>query len=188
MIDLARAVLLGSGLAVDSCVVALAQGIASAEHRARRALVVGAVFGAFQGAMPVLGWFVGAPVARLFASFAPWVAFAVLGVLGAKSIRDALRCDDANDGVSSYGARWLIAAAVATSIDALAAGFGLSLAGQPIAPTAIAAGLITALGSTASYLAGRGLGLRHRRVAQFVAGIVLIGIGAQILYAHWRGS
>ena len=186
--SIVASLLLASGLAVDSCVVALAQGIATTAHRTRRALVVGAAFGAFQGLMALLGWFAGEPIARAFASLDHWVAFAVLGVLGVKSIRDALRRGEAGDGATNFSAGWLIAGAFATSIDALAAGFGLALAHEPIATTAIAAAVITAVGSTVSFVAGSRFAAQHRRAAQFVAGLVLIGIGAQILYAHLKAA
>jgi putative Mn2+ efflux pump MntP len=186
LMSVVTSLLLASGLAVDSCVVALAQGIATTEHRMRRALVVGATFGAFQGLMPLIGWFAGEPIARAFASVDHWVAFAVLGALGAKSIRDALRGGESGEGPASFSARWLIAGAFATSIDALAAGFGLAIANEPIATTAIAAAVITGVGSLVSFVAGSQFAVSHRRVAQFVAGLVLIGIGAHILYTHLK--
>jgi putative Mn2+ efflux pump MntP len=182
--SIVTSLLLASGLAVDSCVVALAQGISTTPHRGRRALVVGAVFGAFQGLMPLLGWFAGEPIARMFASVDHWVAFAVLGALGAKSIHDALRRGESGEGPSTFSARWLIVGAFATSIDALAAGFGLALAHEPIATTAIAAAVITGVGSSVSFAAGSRFAASHRRAAQIVAGLVLIGIGAHILYTH----
>jgi manganese efflux pump family protein len=136
-----------------------------------------------------VGWLAGAPLAEQFGAFDHWIAFGLLAAIGGKTIVDALR---AHDGAqrTPLGATKLALAALATSLDAWAAGFGLSLVGEAIAPTAFAAMLVTFVGSLAAYFAGGRLAARWERIGHVVAGLVLIAVGAHILYAHraqWLG-
>lgn len=183
--DLIAALLLACGLAVDSSLVALAQGLCSREPRASRALGLAACFGGFQGAMLVLGWFAGEPVARLIADLDHWIAFGLLAFIGVRTIREGYAHEDeAREEMST--ARVLLAG-VATSIDALAAGFGLGLVGQGVVAPALAAALVTAAGSFVAYLGASRVARGFERPAHWAAGLVLIGIGARILYEHVGG-
>jgi putative Mn2+ efflux pump MntP len=182
--ELAVALLLACGLALDSCLVALARGLATREPDWGRALLVGVVFGLFQGGMAVAGSFAGEPVARAIGDFDHWIAFAVLGWLGIATIRGGSRGEASPTRVESLGVGWLIAAAIATSLDALAAGFSMSLAQHPVWTLAITTAVITAVGSCASFRAGRMLDARWQRIGRWVAGSVLIAVGAQILWTH----
>jgi putative Mn2+ efflux pump MntP len=160
----------------------LAQGLASREHRASRALALGLVFGGFQGAMLAGGWLAGEPVARLFGQIDHWIAFGLLALIGVRTIREGYAEEHATRGVLPLPK--LLLAGVATSIDALAAGFGLALAQEPLGPAALLTTAITGLGSIAAYYGGRGLGRRWERGAHWTAGLVLIAIGVRILYEH----
>jgi putative Mn2+ efflux pump MntP len=182
-VGLINTLLVASSLAVDSCVVALARGLAERRPRARDALVVGAAFGVAQGVMPVLGAVGGRVTSELFTRVDHWVAFGVLAALGVKSLLEARRAD-ATPASASAGAFSLVLAALATSIDAAAAGFSFSLIGEPIAPLAWFAASITACGSAACFIGGRSLGARHRRIGLVLGGLVLIAIGLNVLREH----
>lgn len=177
---------LACGLAVDSCLVALAQGLVAREHRPSRAVTLALVFGGFQGAMLVAGWFAGEPVARWFSSFDHWIAFGLLAAIGVRTIVEGYR--HADEPRSELSHAKLLLAGVATSIDALAAGFGLALAHAPIERAALWTVGITAFGSAAAYFGGKGLGQRWERGAHWAAGLVLIAIGARILFSHITGT
>ena len=183
--ELLAAVLLACGLAVDSSLVALAQGLCARRPRMGRALELAAVFGGFQGAMLVAGWFAGEPVARLFSAFDHWIAFGLLAVIGVRTIREGYAHEEG--ARTEMGMARILVAGVATSIDALAAGFGLSLVGQSVVAPAVAAAAITAAGSMGAYLGASRLARGFEKQAHWVAGLVLIGIGAQILFEH-RGE
>ncbi|MCC7012858.1 MAG: manganese efflux pump [Planctomycetes bacterium] len=184
--NLLAVTLLACGLAVDSCLVSLAQGLSARVHTAGRAFALAAVFGGFQGAMLVGGWFAGEPVARWFAHVDHWIAFGVLALIGVRTIREGYANGD--EPREPFGAGRLVLAGVATSIDALAAGFGLALADAPITAAALLTTTITAAGCALAYTSGRGLGRRWERGAHWVAGLVLIAIGARILLEHLGGS
>lgn len=174
-------VALGIGLAVDSTLVALALGLRAGPRRKRVALAVGAAFGGMHGALTLLGWGIGEQVASWFASFDHWIAFAVLSALGVKAIADSRRDREAPRPPS---AAVVLLAALATSLDGLAVGFGLALAAKPAGAVALSAALATAVGATLSFSLGRAVPVRGRKIAQILAGLLLIAIGASIVFDH----
>lgn len=174
-------VLLGLGLAVDGTLVALALGLRTSEHRLRSALVVGASFGLAHGVLTMLGKVIGTNVAAWFASYDHWVAFAVLGGLGVKSLLEGRGPERAPERLEALT---IFAAAIATGLDAVAVGFGLELAEKPVGWVALSAAAATGAGATASFLIGRSVPAGGRRAAHIGAGAVLIAIGVSILREH----
>jgi putative Mn2+ efflux pump MntP len=173
---------LAAGLAVDSSLAALAEGLAARERRFSGALRLALVFGAFQGGFAVLGWLAGTPVAAAIGEIDHWIAFGVLAGLGVATMRARPRI---SAGLGAVGPLVrTLAAAVATSVDAAVAGFGLELAGEPVTLLAASTAIFTALGATAAYLAGGRIGSRWQRSARIGAGLALIAIGASILRQH----
>ncbi len=178
--------LLASGLAVDSCLVALAYGLASREHRLGRALAIGATFGGFQGAMLGLGWLLGAPVASRLAEWDHWLAFVVLLIVGVRTIREGYGHE--SEERPGFSVPRLMIAGVATSIDALAAGFGVSLGEQPLPPALVLTTLFAGIGSILCFFSGRSVGQRWERGAHWLAGLVLIALGTSIVVEHLRAA
>jgi putative Mn2+ efflux pump MntP len=183
-VSLLNTLFVASSLAVDSCVAALARGLASGKPRARDALIVGGVFGVAQGLMPLAGALGGRAASELFTRVDHWIAFGLLAALGVKSLLDAAR-RGGSVATSAPGAATLVIAALATSVDAAAAGFGFALVGESVAPLAWFTGAITACGSAACYLAGKSLAPRHRRAGLAAAGVVLLAIAFNVLREHW---
>ncbi|WP_019742412.1 manganese efflux pump, partial [Pseudomonas savastanoi] len=71
-----------------------------------------------------------------------------------------------------------------TSIDALAVGVGLAFVDVNIVIAALAIGLATTVMVTIGVMLGRVLGTMVGKRAEIVGGIVLIIVGATILYEH----
>ena len=184
--ELLSALLIGAGLAIDSCLVALAYGVSGGGSRLTGALRVGVVFSLFQGGMLALGWLVGAPVASLLHRFDHWIAFGVLATLGVRTIRESDSSESATNGVPSLGR--LALAGIATSIDALAVGFGMSLGDDALTAPLACTCAFTALGSATCFASGRAIGGHAKRAAHWIAGLVLIGLGLHILLEHLLAS
>jgi putative Mn2+ efflux pump MntP len=102
--------------------------------------------------------------------------------LGLKSLLEARNSEEAP--ARELSLLTVLAAAVATSLDGVAVGFGLALAQGPVGWIALSAAVATALGVTASFLLGRRIPESGRRLAQVGAGLLLVLIGASILYEH----
>jgi len=170
---------LAIALAMDAFAVALTQG-AKYRPNAAQSLKIACIFGTAQGIMPLIGWGVGAAAFVYVAAIDHWVAFALLGFLGARMIFTKGH-DDATGELTGMT---LIVASIATSIDALAAGITLPTMG--IAPLP-AVGLIAAVAlvlSAAGLAIGRIGGDRFGRPAEIAGGMILIALGFRILLEH----
>ena len=178
---------LAGALAMDATAVAMERGLAAERVRARDVLLVGLLFGGFQAAMPILGWLLGTRIGPAVEAWDHWFAFVILGALGARSIWDALRGKKDEPGAVKgdvFGLRVLLVLALATSIDALAAGVTLPMLGAPPAPTFVAIGVVTAVLSAAGVVVGKRLGPLFGERIQLVGGVVLVGLGVKILAQH----
>jgi putative Mn2+ efflux pump MntP len=174
------AVALAFGLAMDATAVSAARGLAA--QRAREAVLLPLLFGGFQAGMAALGWLAGRWAGPYIAAWDHWVAFALLSLIGGKMLLEAWRHRDDDDHVPAPGTLLLyLGLALATSIDAAAAGLTLPLI--PAAPwiALVLIGTITAACSTCGYVAGRLIGQRVGRKLEILGGLVLIGIGVQLL-------
>jgi len=178
-------VLLALALAADAFAVSLVRGSAG-EHSSARAVELGLAFGIAQGLMPLLGWTLGALFAHRIEAVDHWIAFGLLAVLGARMIRQAFS-DEPNDA-PAQGRRGhllgVVAAALATSVDAAAAGLTLDLFAAPVWLSCLAIGTVTALLCIPGYWFASRIGPRLGRWAEAAGGLVLIALGARILYAH----
>lgn len=171
---------LALALAMDAFAVALAQG-AAGRTRIGHALVLAFAFGLAQGVMPLLGWGLGTAFAGWIEAVDHWIAFLILSALGLNMIRASREDTPASPALSGWP---LFAAAVATSIDAAAAGITLPLLGLPVALACATIGAVTALLCFAGAFAG-GHASRHLEGrAELLGGLVLIGLGVKILVEH----
>ena len=126
--SLTALLLLSIGLAMDATAVAAARGLSVLSVRMRDALTIGLLFGFFQAGMPLVGWLAGAAFGPTFQAWDHWIAFVLLGGLGARMLHEARsggrrrpRPDDAPFALRS------LARSVATSIDAAARAVTLPL-------------------------------------------------------------
>lgn len=179
--------LLALALAMDAFAVSIVRG-AAGEHRIDRALETGLAFGLAQGVMPLLGWALGALFLQWIEAVDHWIAFALLAFLGVRMLREAFgEDDDPDEGVAASGrAYWwgLFAAAIATSIDAAAAGLTLDLFGLPIALACTVIAVVTAILCVPAYWFAAKIGSRIGHFAEAAGGVVLIGLGLKILLEH----
>lgn len=173
-------------LALDAFAVATSTAIATPDFRKRYAVKMGVWFGAFQFAMPLMGWLLANSVSDYIKAFDHFIAFGLLAFLGGRMVWGSF------DGSCEVGHRAeeltpgrLCLLAIATSIDAMAA--GISMAFMPdinvlLACTVI--GLVAFSLSALGGLLGKQLGCLFQKRAELVGGLVLIGIGTRILVEH----
>jgi manganese efflux pump family protein len=178
-------VTLGFALAADAFAAALCQGAAADVSAKTTAWRVAAAFGAAQGLAPILGYGAGAALGPFMAAFDHWIAFAILGALGAKLIKEGIT-EGPEDAVSRSPATGviLLGIAVATSIDAAAAGITLQPMGLALAPTAAVIAGITFAACFVGALIGARLGRALGGGAEVLGGAALIGLGTKILHDH----
>jgi len=176
-------IILAIGLSMDCFAVSLSLG-ATRKLSWKDILVMSALFGFFQGFLPIIGWLAGSSLQTLIESVDHWIAFGILALIGLKMIKQAVVPEKDKEILDFWKFSVLLTIALATSIDALIAGVGFGLIGAPILRASMVIATITFLMS----MAGAKLGARSTfippRWAEFFGGVVLIGIGLKILLEH----
>lgn len=196
--------MLGAGLAMDAFSVSLANGLHEPQMKPHRMTVMAAVFGGFQAAMPLIGWFCVRTIADRFAAiqdFIPWIALILMTLIGGKMLFEGLRdsgiiagCGDCSaieagslevvKQIPATGMGALLLQAVATSIDALSTGFTMAQYSLPLA--VLCAAIICAVTfcfCIAGLIIGRRFGTRFGSGASIFGGIILIIIGIKVFFA-----
>lgn len=183
-------------LAMDAFAVSICKGLATSGDYIKTGLVCGIWFGAFQALMPFMGWLLGSTVSSYIESYSAYIAFALLAFLGVKMICEAIsevreqKCAcaegiDASDLNSEKNASLapnvMLVFAIATSIDALAAGLSLAAMGANILVAVTFIGIVTFLFSFVGAAAGARIGSRFSTKAQIAGGVVLLALGIKIL-------
>jgi putative Mn2+ efflux pump MntP len=176
------AVALAFGLAMDATAVSAARGLAAS--RSREIAILPLLFGGFQAAMAALGWLAGVWAGPYIAAWDHWVAFGLLVAIGGKMVIDSRRRDDADEPPRPGTAALYLALALATSIDAAAAGITLPLVPAPPWLSLLLIGTITAGCSLAGHVAGRFAGKRFGARLEILGGLVLIAIAVELLVQH----
>jgi manganese efflux pump family protein len=175
-------------LAMDAFAVALAVGISLKTLHYRQVFRLSWHFGLFQAMMPVIGWTIGAGVRSSIQEYDHWLAFALLALVGGNMLREAFgdeeeesdRTKDATRGLT------LVVLSVATSIDALAVGFSMSLLNISIVTPALVIGLVAAVFTIGGlFLGTRVAGFKQLSFyAEILGGLILWAIGLNILREH----
>jgi manganese efflux pump family protein len=189
-VSVVELLLLSLGLAMDATAVAISTGFAAGRVKPRDALKLALMFGGFQGAMPAIGAFASARVAGFVTAWADWIASGVLVAIGGHMIYEALASkDEAREQAKSdrFGWRVLAALAVATSIDALAAGTALPLLGMAVGPAVVMIGAVTFALSLGGVYLGRRFGERLGHKLDIVGGLTLIAIAGRIVIGRLSG-
>jgi putative Mn2+ efflux pump MntP len=177
--------LLAVGLSMDATAVSASQALIAERAGWREGLRAAIWFGGFQAAMPVFGWLAGASMGSVFEVWDHWIAFVLLVGIGAKMLVDVWRGGDEKEPRGApFGARTMAPLAVATSIDALAAGVMLPVIGAPIAVSIATIGIVTAVFCFAAVLIGQRVGRSFGKRLGIVGGLVVAGLGVKILVEH----
>lgn len=176
--------LLAVGLSMDAFAVSICKGLAMNKATLKAELTCGVWFGGFQLLMPLIGYFLGTLFAEAIQAIDHWVAFLLLAVIGANMLKEALSKDD-EQADADLSVKTMFVMAVATSIDALAVGISLAMAGDVNIFTAvILIGVCTCFLSALGVKIGNVFGSRFEKKAQLAGGVILILLGVKILLEH----
>ena len=184
--------LLAVGVSMDAFAVSICKGLAMKRATIGGMATVGGWFGGFQALMPLIGFFLGTLFAAAIEAVDHWVAFGLLGIIGFNMLKEAFDrscdldgCGCADEHNADLGVKTMFVMAVATSIDALAVGISLAMAGGVniwLSITLI--GLTTFSFSAAGVKIGSLFGAAFEKKAQLAGGIILILLGVKILLEH----
>lgn len=179
--------LIAVGLSMDAFAVSICKGLSVSKVSMKHYVIIGAWFGGFQGLMPLLGYFLGSTFAEKITAFDHWIAFVLLGIIGANMIRESLEKEE-EEVVADFGVKTMFLMAIATSIDALAVGVSFALLPNVnIIAAVIFIGVTTFLLSGVGLKVGNVFGTRYKSKAEFAGGAILIILGIKILIEHLIG-
>lgn len=171
------------GVSMDAFAVAICKGLSVSKLRPSHALKTGLWFGGFQALMPLIGYYAGVRFADVVSSVDHWIAFILLGFIGANMIKESFSREEENHD-PDFSFKTMLAMAVATSIDALAVGVSFAFLRVRIWMAVLIIGLMTALFSIAGVRIGNVFGSRYKSLAELVGGVILLLMGIKILIEH----
>ena len=184
--EIFEAMMLAVGLSMDAFAVSVCKGLAMRKAGLKEGLTCGVWFGGFQALMPMIGFFLAMLFADAIKSFDHWVAFGLLVLIGGNMLKEALEpgCEECENTSADLGFKTMLVMAVATSIDAMAAGISLAMDGANIWLNAALIGITTCALSAVGVKVGAVFGSRFEKKAQLAGGIILVLLGTKILLEH----
>ena len=174
--------LIAVGLSMDAFSVSICKGLTTKRFSWRMAIICALWFGGFQVLMPVIGYFLGAQFEDFIDSYAHWIAFGLLFLVGANMIREAIwgnKEEGENNSALDFKTMFLLA--IATSIDALAVGVSFACIQAKLWSSVLIIGLTTFVFSVLGVKIGNVFGSKYEKSAGIIGGIILILIGLKIL-------
>ncbi len=188
LMNLSATLLLAFGMSMDAFAASMGKGATLHKPKFSEALRTGLIFGAIETLTPLIGWGLGMLASQFVLEWNHWIAFILLTFLGGRMVIEGIRNDvDEDEPVHRHGFWLLVTTAIATSLDAMAVGVGLAFLQVNIIATALAIGCATLIMSTLGMMIGRFIGPLLGKRAEILGGLVLIGIGAQIMWSHFAG-
>jgi len=171
-------IILAVALSMDAFAVSI--GLGAKRTNPELAYKAGIFFGGFQALMPFLGYLGGKGVLGWIEGYTHWIAFSLLVLVGAKMIYEGLQ-EGIEEDLSRITNKVLLTLAVATSIDAMAAGFSLTLLDANPFVACLVIGVITFGFSVAGVRIGERSGIWLENKAEIAGGVVLVLMGFRFL-------
>jgi len=178
--------LLAVGLSMDAFAVSVCKGLSVKKTGLKESVLCGGWFGGFQALMPLVGYLLGTLFADAIKAFDHWIACGLLVIIGVNMLKEVFEKDcGCEKNNADFSVKTMFIMAIATSIDALAVGISLAMAGNVnIALAVVLIGLTTFLLSGLGVKIGNLFGNRFEKKAQVAGGVILIMLGVKILLEH----
>lgn len=181
-------VLIAVSLAMDAFAVSVAKGHCFTGQDSVKKIGMPFMFGVFQTAMPLIGWFVGAQLTDMINSYDHWIIFGLLAYLGINMIRNSKKAaeEENEDFCELVSWREIIMLAFATSLDALAIGLTFAFMDVNVWGASSLIGVVAFIISLVGVFLGQQLKRFLGGREEVLGGIVLIVIGLKVLLQHMQ--
>ena len=180
----ATSLFIAVGLAMDAFAVSLGIGCAGQAKEPRAKFRLSFHFGVFQAGMTLLGWLAGSTIAGLINGIDHWVALVLLAYVGVNMIRSGFNSDCETYQTNPSKGKTLLMLCVATSLDAMAVGLSMAMIKTPVIFPSIIIGVVASGLSIFGLFAGNKLGETFGKRMEILVGLILVGIGLEILVSH----
>ena len=181
---LTEIIFIAIGLSMDAFAVAVTLGMSVQKPRLKEIIIPGIYFGFFQALMPLIGFLAGTYFANKIQEVEHWVAFVLLGLVGGKMIKDSFSKEEKKKEDNPFHFAKMLLLAIATSIDALAVGVTFAFFKINIVMAMAIIGCITFFIASCGVVVGNIFGTRFKSKAEFIGGLVLVGLGVKIVVEH----
>lgn len=175
--------------------VSICDGLVYKDINTKKSLFIAAVMGIFQGIMPLIGFFIADLFYVYIKDVTPWISFSLLLIIGGKMFIEGIlsfRKSDEEKEEKKFSYGQVLIQGIATSIDALAV--GVSLLSISTKTTIYLHASIIILVTFAFCILGLFAGkfiiklLKGKQeIATIIGGLILIGIGIEIVVMHYVG-
>jgi len=182
-LNLLTLLLLALALSADAFAVSISLGLSIKPLKKFHTLFSSAMFGIFQGLMPLLGYLASINLKDIVEKYNSWIAFILLFFIGAKMICETHKEMKSEKSIKTekFSIKNIFVLAIATSIDAFASGISLAMLNVNIILASSFIALITFGLCICGFYFGNKLGSIFQHKAQILGGIVLIAIAFKSL-------
>lgn len=172
--------ILAVALSMDAFAVSIGLGSKHTQKTKSLAVMAAVYFGLFQAIMPLIGFLGGKGLLGWVEGYAHWIASFLLLLIGGKMIYGSIT-QGIEEGIAQINHKILFVLAIATSIDAMAAGFTLTLIEVNPLIACVIIGITTFFFSWIGVFVGAKSGTWLESKAELLGGVILILIGLKIL-------
>lgn len=179
--DFISTLLIAIALAMDAFSVSLTKGFTLKKISKTQVLWFAIFFGGFQAFMPILGWLGGIQLEWVITTFAPWIAFILLLLIGSNMIRESFSNEEGEENSDNFSFKELTLLAIATSIDAFAVGITYAVLKTDILIPVIMIGVTAFIFTIIGLYLGKKIGNYFGDKFEILGGAILILLGVKIL-------
>lgn len=171
---------LATALSMDAFAVSIGLGVKNTKNIKVLAIKAGLFFALFQALMPLIGYLGGVGLKEYIDGYYSIISFILLVFIGIKMIYESIQ-ENIENSLTIISNKILLTLAIATSIDAMAAGFTLHLFTLNLFVNITLIGLTTFVFSIFGIYLGTKGGEKYESKAEILGGCILILIGFKIL-------
>lgn len=201
--------ILAIGLSMDAFAIAVCKGLNMKKLNIKQGFIIAFMFGLFQLAMPIIGYYFCRPFEEYIQNFDHWIIFGLLCFIGLKMIIDCVKeikqskkentkldasvktnkldnnlKSGAHEACEKLNFGEIVSLAFATSIDALAVGITFAMVDANIFTSCLIIGIVTLVLCFVGVIIGNFFGSKIKSTAEILGGTILILIGLKILLEH----
>lgn len=177
-------ILLALALSVDAGAVSFSHGLVFVQNRFKSSFLIAFFTGFFQFIMPVLGFIFAGLIYEYIKPLSTIIAFLIFLVLGLKFIYDALFSNDCTNEnrLCCISLNCLFMLAIATSIDALAAGVNFRFLNVEVFSASVLIGLTTFFVSVLCFALGQIFKKFPSKYLEVLAGVLLVVLAIKTFF------